>query len=160
MIESIDFIRANRGRMSDTQIMRCLGLRRLSDYRELRAQAMVEGTRAEIEPSREERILARKRRPGHSPEHVAALLLRESGLPLQRIIAPANDFERVTRDLLAWLLRTHCRQAPAAIGRLLHMSEYSANLCLRRYNGAIECDSEQRCQRGWREKLARQLRRA
>ncbi len=49
MIDSIDFIRANLGRMSDTQIMRCLGLRRLSDYRELRAQAMVKGERATVE---------------------------------------------------------------------------------------------------------------
>ncbi len=57
-----------------------------------------------------------------------------------------------------WLLRAHCRQTPASIGRLLRMSEYSANLCLQRYNGAIECGSEQRSHRAWREKLARQLR--
>ncbi len=85
------------------------------------------------------------------------MLFRETGLPLERLVAAHNDFEFVTRDLLVWLLRSHCRLASGATGRLLQISEYGVGLALRRYNGSIECGSESRAHRTWREKIARSL---
>ncbi len=157
MTDAVSFIRAQMGRMSDAQIMRNLGLRRLDDYRELRAQAMVQGERKEVEPRRHDRILRRRKHAEQAPR-VVELLARAACMTAQQLIAPQGADQVAARDLLVWLLRLQNRQSPGTISRLLAMTEYAVGLSVRRYDNAIACGIELAQHAQWREIVSRQLR--
>ena len=161
MIDSISFIRAHMGRMSDTQIMRNLGLRRFSDYRELRAQAMVDRPRVPVEqpPRARDRILRRQPDPRPDPLVVLNLMAEATGIDIERLIAPKDAQQMAARDVLVWLLRAQCRHAMAAIGRALHMSEYATRLCFERYDQVLASGQEAALHGQWRRALAQRLRR-
>jgi hypothetical protein len=159
-MDCISFIRAQLGRMSDAQIRRSLGLQRESDYRELKALAMVDRRRIVVpDPVRgADRINRRPAPPpGPRPERVVELLLEAAGLPLEALRQPQDASSLAARDVLVWLLRSRCRQAHARIARLLDVSEYAVTQIAQRHCAAIALEVETQQQRQWREAVAARL---
>jgi len=142
MTDALSFIRSQHGRMSDTQIMRNLGLRSAADYRELRALAL-SSTRPVVMPQakpppmplrRSDRILRRRRRDGPRPEQVLQLVAAQSGLGESRVLAAQDAMGSDARDLAAWLMRRQLHCSEGAIRRVLGINEHVVGQCVARHD--------------------------
>lgn len=158
-MDAVDFIRAQLGRMSDAQIRRNLGLRE-SDYRELRALALVQSARPPGWGERGgDREIPHRRASALRPEaeQVIEQLLALTGLQREQLMTSPGEAGIALRDLLAWLLRFAVGKSPGSIGRLLDMTEYSAGLACRRYDALVMAGAETPYHAAWRQEICARL---
>lgn len=150
-MDSLEFIRSQSGRMSDTQIRRCLGLRE-DQYRELREATDGAPPAPDLPRQRDRDRLYRPRlpKPRADPVQAARLLQQATQLGRDALLKPRLEEERQARDLLLWLLRAECGLSIGRTARLLGLSEYGAATGMTRYARLLAQGQEPSRQAGWR----------